>query len=134
MRWAALVVGDVAEVSDGGYRDDQRLVIEVMQHAVAPDMQASPKTMVLPVAVPGVARSGRSVVVGSGLGANLLVKFVDALYDVERIFEQSVMMRDRQFKFNHAGDHRVTTSYPTHHDQWQHWIETTVQQYEGMAA
>ena len=56
---SALVVGDVVAVSDGGYRDDPRVVIEVIQHAVVPDAQASPKTMVLPVAVPRVAPSGR---------------------------------------------------------------------------
>lgn len=52
---SALVVVDVAAVSNGGYPDDPRLVIEKIQHAVAPDAQASPKTMVQAVAVPRVA-------------------------------------------------------------------------------
>ena len=55
---SALVV-DGSAVSNGGYRDDPRLVIEVIQHAVVPDAQASPKTMMLPVAAPRVAPSGR---------------------------------------------------------------------------
>ena len=56
---SALVVVDVAAVSNGGYPDDPRLVIEKIQHAVAPDAQASPKTMVQAVAVPRVNLSGR---------------------------------------------------------------------------
>ena len=59
MRGLALAVVDVAAVLDGGYRDDPRLVIDVIQHAIVPDALASPKTMVLPVAVPRVAPSGR---------------------------------------------------------------------------
>jgi len=43
----------------------------------------------------------------------LLVKFMDALYDVGRIFEPLTQRAC---------------------DQWQHWIETTVQQYEAVAA
>lgn len=96
---------------------------------------ASPKSMVLRMAALREAPSGRSVVVGSGVGANLLVKFVDALYDVGRIFEQPVVIRDRQFKFNPMPV--ITESRPLTqrtYDQWQHWIQTTVQQYEGMAA
>lgn len=54
---SALVVGDVVAVSDGGYRDDPRVVIEVIQHAVVPDAQAS--QMVQAVAVPRVNLSGR---------------------------------------------------------------------------
>ena len=56
---SALVVADVAAVSNGGYPDDPRLVIEKIQHAVVPDAQASPKTMVQAVAVPRVNLSGR---------------------------------------------------------------------------
>ena len=56
---SALVVADVAAVSNGGYPDDPRLVIEKIQHAVAPDAQASPKTVVQAVAVPRVNLSGR---------------------------------------------------------------------------
>ena len=63
----ALVVVDGAAVSNGGYRDDPRFVIEVIQHAVVPDAQASPKTMVQAVAVPRVAPSGRSVVEPDGI-------------------------------------------------------------------
>jgi len=58
-RVGSALVADVAAVSNGGYRDDPRLVIEKIQHAVAPDAQASPKTMMLPVAVPRVNLSGR---------------------------------------------------------------------------
>jgi hypothetical protein len=75
------------------------------------------------------------MVVGSGLGANLLVKFVDALYDVGRIFEQPVVVRDKQFRFNPMpviAESRPLTQRT--YDQWQHWIETTVQQYEAVAA
>ena len=56
---SALVVADVAAVSNGGYPDDPRLVIKVIQHAVVSDAQASPKTMLLPVAAPRVNLSGR---------------------------------------------------------------------------
>ena len=49
---SALVV-DGSAMSNGGYRDDPRLVIEVIQHAVVPDAQAS--QMVQAVAVPRVA-------------------------------------------------------------------------------
>ena len=52
---SALVVVDGSAMSNGGYPDDPRLVIKVIQHAVAPDAQGSPKTVVLPVAVPRVA-------------------------------------------------------------------------------
>ncbi len=54
---SALVVADVAAVSNGGYPDDPRLVIEKIQHAVVPDVQAS--QMVQAVAVPRVNLSGR---------------------------------------------------------------------------
>ena len=54
----ALVV-DGSAMSNGGYRDDPRLVIKVIQHAVVPDVQGSPKTVVLPVAVSRVILSGR---------------------------------------------------------------------------
>jgi hypothetical protein len=55
---SALVV-DGSAMSNGGYRDDPRLVIKVIQHAVVPDVQGSPKTVVLPVAVSRVILSGR---------------------------------------------------------------------------
>ena len=55
---SALVV-DGSAMSNGGYRDDPRFVIKVIQQAVVPDAQASPKTMVLPVAAPRVNLSGR---------------------------------------------------------------------------
>jgi hypothetical protein len=38
---SSLVVIDVAAVPDGGYRDDLCFVIEVIQHAIVPDAQAS---------------------------------------------------------------------------------------------
>ena len=55
---SALVV-DGSAMSNGGYRDDPPLVIEKIQHAVVPDVQGSPKTVVLPVAVSRVILSGR---------------------------------------------------------------------------
>ena len=83
---SALVVIDVAAMSNGGYRDDPRFVIEVIQHAVVPDAQASPKTMVLPVAAPRIAPSGRSVVVGSGITSNRSYQFLEGLYRIDIIF------------------------------------------------
>jgi|GEM_PF-2385417 hypothetical protein len=83
---SALVVGDVAAVSNGGYRDDPRFVIEVIQHAVVSDAQASPKTMMLPVAVPRVAPSGRSVVVGSGITSDRSYQFLKGLHKIRIIF------------------------------------------------
>ena len=83
---SALVVGDVAAMSNGGYRDDPRLVIDVIQHAIVPDAQVSPKTMVLPVAVPRVAPSGRSMVVGSGITSNRSYQFLKGLHKIRIIF------------------------------------------------
>jgi hypothetical protein len=61
-------------------------VIEVIQHAVVSDAQASPKTMMLPVAVPRVAPSGRSVVVGSGITSDRSYQFLKGLHKIRIIF------------------------------------------------
>jgi hypothetical protein len=68
------------------------------------------------------------LVVGSGVGANLLVDFVDALYDVGRIFESPMMVEDKQFKF-------PPMSFPTKspslskrtYEQWQKWFEEGIE-------
>jgi len=51
---------------------------------------ASPKSLVLPVAAPRVAPSGRSVVVGSGLNANCSDKLLEAIQRSSKLFD-SVM-------------------------------------------
>jgi hypothetical protein len=50
-------------------------------------------------AVPRVAPSGRRVVVGSGLGANQLVVFVNAMNEMGKIFESPVKLEKKAFKF-----------------------------------
>ncbi len=47
-----------------------------------------------------VCAHSRIKMAGSELDAKLWVKFVDALYDMGRIFEQPSVVRDKQFRFH----------------------------------
>lgn len=72
--------------------------------------------------------------VRSGVGANLLVDFVDALYDIGRIFESPMIVEDKQFKFQPM---QFPTKSPSlskrTYEQWQKWFEETIEK-QKMAA